>query len=138
VNVLTAGYQLIQFDLMECQEMPGLSDNKEVLSISARLCADANSYEPGLEELGRAHDVTLPNTLPDDLLNRYLSLHYQNTNANAQYLNDQIYSHENALAIFEQEVSHGQNQELIGDSRRVIPVVQENLHMLRQAQQSEK
>ncbi len=118
--------------------MPGLSDNKEVLSIAARLCADANSYEPGLEELGRAHDVTLPNTLPDDLLNRYLSLHYQNTNADAQYLNDQIYSHENALAIFEQEVSHGQNQELIGDSRRVIPVVQENLHMLRQAQQSEK
>lgn len=136
VNALTAGYQLIHFDLLECNEVQTLSDDKTVLAVAAKLCAEANGYAPGLENLASAHDVTLPNSLPEAYLERYLSLHYMGSSADIQYLKDQIHSHKKALAEFQEEVSKGQNNELIGDSRAVIPVVQDNLALLRQTLKS--
>lgn len=136
-KALTAAYQLIHFDLLECHEVQNNSDDKAVLAVAAKLCADATGYEPGLQNLARAHEVPLPNSLPDDLFARYTALHYAtNPNADIQYLNDQIDSHENALAVFEEEVSRGENPELIGDSQAVIPVVQRNLSLLQRTLQS--
>lgn len=137
VNVLTAGYQLIQFDLVECKAVQGFSNNKAVLALAGQICAEAKSYEPELERLAQAHDVMLPNTLTDDLFARDLGLYYgMNSDTDVQYLTDQIKSHKDALAVFQEEVSHGQNSDLIAVSRTVIPVVQGNLTQLRQVLQS--
>ena len=132
LDALTVGYQLIQFDLMECDVMSGKEPAPSVAAVADKICKDANDYEPELEQLAQAHKVTLPNTLPDDLEGRYVALHYAPTEE--RYLDDQISSHSAALPMFEKEASAGTNPELVGVARQIIPVVQANLAALRNTQ----
>jgi predicted outer membrane protein len=131
LSALTAGYQLIQFDLLECRAVSGAQLSGNVAAVAAKLCADATRYEPTLTQLAAAHEVTLPDALPDDLNARYVAFHYGPTGQ--AFLRDQISSHEDALAVFQLEAASGTNPELKGVAGRIMPVVQGNLDALRAA-----
>jgi putative membrane protein len=134
LSTLTAGYQLIQFDLLECSVVAASQITPQVAALSQKICADATSYQPELQQLAAAHDVTLPNALPDDLNARYISFHYFPTpSVTVQYLRDQIDSHEDALSVFQIESANGTNPEIKAVATRTIPLIQGNLAALRQA-----
>src|SRR5579862_8657867 len=79
-DTLNAAYQVIQFDLKECQALtpkPGVTSNgtgmvsPDILKVSARICNDARGYKPTLEELAKANDFELPADLPYAMNARY-------------------------------------------------------------------
>jgi len=134
LSTLTAGYQLIEFDLAECSMLAASSTTPQVAALSQKICADAKSYQPQLEQLAAMHNVTLPNTMPDDLKARYVSFHYSPApNVTVNYLRDQIDSHEDALAVFQMEAMNGTDPAVKAMATRTLPVIQGNLDALRQA-----
>jgi putative membrane protein len=134
LSTLTAGYQLIEFDLAECTILAAAQTTPQVAALSQKICADATTYKPQLEQLAASHNVTLPNKLPDDLNARYVSFHYFPTpNVTVHYLRDQIDSHEDALSVFQMESMNGSDPEIKAVAARTIPVIEGNLIALRQA-----
>lgn len=135
INAITAGYQLIQFDLAECSIMAGASGTPQVMAISSKICADAASYKTNLEQLAAANNVTLPNDLRYDLKMQVVSLHYHpDPSMSSQYLRDEINSHETSLLIFEDEAQNGSTPQLKSYFAQAVPLVQGNLNALKAAQ----
>ena len=131
---ITAAYQLVMFDLQECALLPSHVSTPQVNAVSSKICADAAHYKPLLEQLAAKHNVKLPNALSYSLRAQYGSLFYKPwPNFDVNYLQDQISSHQQALAIFGQEEQETTNPELKAFAQANIPVVQNNLQMLRQA-----
>ena len=128
---LTVGYQLVQFDLLECGSLQGVMQTPAVSAVTQKLCADAARYQPVLAQLAQAHDVTLPNDMPANMKARYVAFHYA-PNA-TQFLRDQVSSHEDALAVFQGEASSGSTPDIRTVAAGALPVVQGNLDALRQA-----
>jgi putative membrane protein len=134
LSTLTAGYQLIQFDLAECSILAASPTTPQVAALSQKICVDATSYQPQLQQLAATHNVTLPNTLPEDLKARYVAFHYFPTpNVTVHYLRDQIDSHEDALSVFQVEAMNGTDPDVKAVATRTIPVIESNLAALRQA-----
>jgi len=134
LSTLTAGYQLIEFDLAECSILQASQPTPQVLAVSQKICADATSSQPELQQLAAAHNVTLPNTLPDDLKSRLVSFHYFPTpNISVHYLRDQINSHEDALSVFQAESMNGTDPDVKAMAMRITPLIQSNLDALRRA-----
>lgn len=131
---LTATYQLIAFDLRECTLVQRQDPGPAVRDVAAQICADAQHYRPILEELAARHDVALPNTLSYDLEAQYVGLSYRPMpNFAVNYLNDQIASHEQALAVFRDTARTSTDADIRALYRSAIPVVWKNLARLRQA-----
>jgi putative membrane protein len=134
LNSVTAAYQLVQFDLAECDVLKNGGATPQTLTISAKICADAAHYQGALQQLAASSSITLPNDLTYDLKSRVVVLSYHaSPNINAQYLHDAIESHEDALAIFENEAATGTDPQIVSFDKGAIPVVQSNLDALRAA-----
>jgi putative membrane protein len=134
LNSVTAAYQLVQFDLAECDVLKNGGATPQTLAISAKICADATHYQVALQQLAVARHITLPNDLSYDLKSRVVVLSYHaSPNINAQYLHDAIESHEDALAIFENEAATGTDPQIVSFDKGAVPVVQSNLESLRAA-----
>ena len=134
LEALTASYQLIAFDMQECTLVQRQDPGAGVQEVAARICADARRYRPILQELAARHDVTLPNALNYNLEAQYVGLSYHPMpNFAVNYLNDQIASHEQALAVFRNTASTTTNADIKALYQGAIPVVQKNLVSLRQA-----
>ncbi len=141
-DALVAGYQVIQFDLKECVAITGKTGvsasgsglvSPDVLKVAAKICDDARANQPKLEALAKANDFELPDTLPYTLTARYAALIRNNdARLGAHYLQDQISSHEDALAIFQDEAANGNNADIKAAAAEIIPTVQENLTLLQQ------
>ena len=131
---LTASYQLIAFDLRECTLVQRQDPGPAVRDVAAQICADAQHYRPVLEELAARHDVALPNALSYDLEAQYVGLSYRPMpNFAVNYLNDQIASHEQALALFREAVRTSTDADIKALYQGAIPVVRKNLASLRHA-----
>lgn len=138
-DALTAGYQLIQFDLLECQAIaPKQTANgqglvsSDILKLSAKLCGAAGEYKPKLEKIAKENDFKLPRKLPFYLTARYTALiRNQGNDLGSRYLQDQISSHEDALAVFQLEADTGKNAQVKAAAAEVIPTVQANLALLK-------
>ncbi len=134
LSSVTAAYQLVQFDLAECDVLKNGGATPQTLAISAKICADATHYQSALQKLAASSSLTLPNDLSYDLKSRVVVLSYHaNPNINAQYLHDAIESHEDALAIFENEAATGTDPQIVSFDKGAIPIVQSNLDALRSA-----
>jgi len=134
LSSVTAAYQLVQFDLAECDVLKNGGGTPQTLAISAKICADAAHYQVALQQLAASRNVTLPNDLSYDLKSRVVVLNYHaSPNINAQYLHDAIESHEDALAIFENEAATGTDPQIVSFDKGAIPIVQSNLDALRSA-----
>jgi putative membrane protein len=141
-DALVAGYQVIQFDLKECQVLTGkagVSANgsglvtPDILKVSAKICSDAQANLPKLKALAKANDFDLPDSLPYTLTARYAALiRNKDAKLGINYLQDQISSHEDALAIFQDEAANGNNADIKAAAAEIIPTVQENLTLLQQ------
>lgn len=139
-DALVAAYQIIQFDLQECRAIQGNSSmtngngivSPEILQVSGKICEDANSYEPMLKKLAADKNFDLPTSLPYSLTARYAALvRNKGPGLGIRYLNDQISSHQDALAVFQDEAANGTDPEIKAAAIKVIPTVQSNLDLLK-------
>jgi hypothetical protein len=138
-DALVAGYQIIQFDLQECRAVQGPTSmngsgevSVDILKVSSKICSDAASYEPILEKVAKAKGFALPTSLPYTLTARYAALiRNQGPGLGVHYLNDQISSHQDALAVFQDEAANGKDPDIKAAAAKVIPTVQSNLDLLK-------
>jgi putative membrane protein len=138
-DALVAGYQIIQFDLQECRAIQGGASMNgsgvvavDILKVSGKICSDAATYKPMLEKLAAAKGFELPRSLPYTLTARYAGLiRNQGPGLGVRYLNDQISSHEDALAIFQDEAANGKDPDVKAAAAKVIPTVESNLALLK-------
>jgi putative membrane protein len=140
-DALVAGYQIIQFNLKECTALSpraGISNNgafivsPAIRKIAAQMCSESREYSPKLEALAKSKDFELPKSLPYYLNARWAALvRNQNGNLGQQYLEDQISSHEDALAVFQEEAATGQDPHVKAAATEIIPTVQANLDQLK-------
>jgi predicted outer membrane protein len=134
LDSITAAYQLVMFDLQECALLPAHVSAPQVASVAAKICGDAAHFKPLLEQIAAAHDVTLPNALSYGLTAQYASLFYRPwPSFDVNYLQDQISSHEQALAVFRQETQQATDPGIKSFAEENVHVVQDNLERLRQA-----
>jgi putative membrane protein len=140
-DALTAGYQLIQFDLHECNAITGQVSmangsgtvSVDILKLSGKICNDATRYKPKLEQLAKEKGFALSPDLPYYLTARWAALvRNPGPGLGVRYLNDQISSHEDALAVFQDEAANGHDPDIKAFAAEVIPVVQNNLDLLRE------
>jgi predicted outer membrane protein len=131
---LTSAYQLLSFDMAECTVVQKQDPGPVVRAVATQICADAQHYRPLLDEIAARHDVTLPNTLRYDLEAQYVTLSYRpSPNLAVNYLNDQIGSHEQALAVFRYAADTSADPDIKALYQNAVPVVERNLVSLRQA-----
>jgi putative membrane protein len=140
-DALIAGYQLIQFNLKECLAIApkaGPAGNGSfILSpgirrVASDMCAESREYQPKLEALAKSKGFELPDGLPTYLNARYAALiRNQNGDLGQQYLEDQISSHEDAVAIFQEEVATGNDPDVKAAANEVLPIMQANLAKLK-------
>jgi putative membrane protein len=139
-DALIAGYQIIQFDLQECRVIQGGASmangngtvSVDILKVSGKICSDAASYLPMLQKLAKDKGFDLPRALPYTLTARYAALvRNQGPGLGARYLSDQISSHEDALAVFQDEAANGKDPDVKAAATKVIPTVQSNLDLLK-------
>jgi putative membrane protein len=140
-DALVAGYQVIEFNLKECDAIAprsgGVGNGSRVVSpeirtLAGKLCDESRMYTPKLEALAKEKDFELPDGLPYYLTARYAALvRNQNGDLGQQYLEDQISSHEDALAIFQQEAATGTDPDVKAAAAEVIPTVAANLAALK-------
>ena len=138
-EALITAYQIIQFDLQECRAIQGgVSMNGsgvvpvDILKVSGKICSDASTYKPMLEKLAASKGFELPKQLPYMLTARYAGLiRNQGPGLGVRYLNDQISSHEDALAVFQDEAANGKDPDVKAAAAKVIPTVQGNLDLLK-------
>lgn len=137
-DALVAGYQIIQFDLQECRAIQGgVSMNgsgvvpADISAVANKICTDALTYKPILEKAAKLKGFELPTGLPYTLTARYAGLiRNQGPGLGVRYLNDQISSHEDALAVFQDEAANGKDPDIKAAAAHVIPTVQSNLALL--------
>jgi putative membrane protein len=139
-DALVAAYQLVQFDLQECRAIQGPASmangngvvSPDILDVSSKICGDANSYQPMLKKLAADKDFDLPTELPYSLTARYAALERnKGPGLGIRYLNDQISSHEDALAVFQDEAANGTDPDVKAAAIKVLPTVQSNLDLLK-------
>ncbi len=134
LDALTAAYQLINFDLQECELLPAHTSAPQVTAVATKICSDAARFQPLVEQLAAAHNVTLPNSLSYNLRAQYGALNYRPwPSFDVNYLQDQIASHEQALALFGEEGQETHDPNIKAFVKESIPVVQDNLQRLRLA-----
>jgi putative membrane protein len=141
-DALVAGYQVIDFNLKECLAIapkagaPGNGSrivSPEIRTLADKLCDESREYAPKLEALAKSKDFDLPDGLPYYLTARYAALvRNQNGDLGQQYLEDQISSHEDALAIFQEEAATGTDPDVKAAAAEVIPTVSANLAALKE------
>lgn len=140
-DTLVAGYQLIHFNFKECKAIsakPGNVGNgsfivsPDIRQIAAKMCSELAEYLPKLEALAQSKNFTLPDGLPTYLTARYAALiRNQNGNLGQQYLQDQISSHEDAVAVFQLEVATGMDPDVKAGANEVLPTMEANLATLK-------
>jgi putative membrane protein len=142
-DALVAGYQVIHFDTEECSAIAHSSStmsasgnsviSPDILKVSVKICADARAFSPELERVAKEKGFDLPPYLPYTLTARYAALvRNDGSNTGVKYLNDQISSHEDALAIFQNEAANGTDPDIKAAAAKVIPIVQSNLELLKE------
>jgi putative membrane protein len=155
LRFLTSAYQLIDFDLQECQVVNEGIFEASTVQVANQICADAAHYKPILEQKAAAYGVTLPNSLSFDYDAEYQELDNDDSSVsvfykgvwpssvpssvadrNSVYIMNQIGSHVSALAVFQDEKLHGSLPDLRELAAEVIPVAAANLERLRKVMRS--
>ena len=131
---MTAAYQLINFDLQECSVLQSRPPGPQVATVSAKICADAAHLQPLVEHLAANRGITLSNDPSYKLAAQYAAFFDRPwPSIDVNYLQDQIGSHAQALAVFQQAAQQTTDLDLKFLAEGEIPVVQHNLRRLRQA-----
>lgn len=134
LDFITSAYQLIHFDLDACTFVQKSALEPQVMPVVNKICADAAEYAPKIRTQAAQAGVKLPSTLPTTLKAKLVSLNYHpQPNLSVAFLRAEINSHESALAVFQDEARNGVNPTFKSTAMQTLPLVQQNLTMLRQA-----
>ncbi len=122
---------------MEGQLAQKESRNPEVLAAANKLRGDADYFAAQINQAAARAGIRPPGVLPSDLRVRLAHMRLQpGVDFDKNYVNDQLYSHENNLAGMEDEAANGTVPELRALAQQTVPVVKENLARLRPLQHS--
>jgi len=131
---MTAAYQLINFDLQECSVLQSRPPGSQVAAVSAKICADAAHLQPLVEHVAAKRGITLSNNPSYVLDAQYVVFSDQPwPSINVNYLQDQIGSHVQALAVFQMAAQQTTDLDLKFLAEGAIPAMQDDLGRLRQA-----
>ena len=134
LQFITTTYQLVHFDLDACAVVQKAALTPEVRPVAAKICADARHYQPIVRQQAAAAGATLPDTLPAQYKAKLVALNYHpQPNVSVAFVRDEIESHENALAVYQDEMQNGVSPAYKQIASETLPVVQGNLRMLRTA-----
>lgn len=134
LNFITTVYQLVHFDLDACGYVQKNTLEPGVKPVVDKICSDAEKYAPRIRAQAKAAGVKLPNTLTLGRKAQIVSLTYHpEPNLSVEFLRDEIGSHESALAVYKQELREGQNPEFRKVAQETMPLIEQNLQMLRNA-----
>jgi len=107
-----------------------------VRAFGSMMVMDHTNAQLSLDSLGTSLHVTLP-TMPDSL-HQAMALHLQTLSGNVfdtTYINSQVRDHTTTIAIFQTELSSGNNQQVINYAQRNLPVIQMHLQEAQRIQQ---
>ena len=131
---MTAAYQLINFDLQECSVFRSRPPGPQVAAVSAKICADATHLQLLVAQVAAKHGITLPNDPSYVLEAQYVVFAYRPwPSIDVNYLQDQIGSHVQALAVFQMAAQQTTDLDLKFLAEGAIPAMQDDLGRLRQA-----
>ncbi len=134
LQFITTTYQLVHFDLDACAVVQKATLTPEVRPVADKICADAQHYAPIIRQQAASAGATLPNTLPAEYKAKLVALNYHpQPNSSVAFVRDEIQSHENALAVYQDEMQNGVSPAYKQIAMQTLPVVQGNLQMLRAA-----
>jgi hypothetical protein len=134
VDYYTSAYQLIHFDLLECQYFNQNSLKPIVLPIADKICSDAQEYAPLLKADAAASGVTLPDTLPPALQAQLIAVTYApQTDLTTAFLQSEVMSHVSSLAVFQVEARAGTDPTAKRRAAETTPLVASNLSELKTA-----
>jgi len=131
---MTAANQLINFDLQECSVLRSRPPGPQVAAVSAKICADATHLQLLVAQVAAKHGITLPNDPSYVLEAQYVVFAYRPwPSIDVNYLQDQIGSHVQALAVFQMAAQQTTDLDLKFLAEGAIPAMQDDLGRLRQA-----
>ena len=131
---MTAAYQLINFDLQECSVLRSRPPGPQVAAVSAKICADATHLQLLVAQVAAKHGISLPNDPSYVLEAQYVVFAYRPwPSIDVNYLQDQIGSHVQALAVFQMAAQQTTDLDLKFLAEGAIPAMQDDLGRLRQA-----
>jgi putative membrane protein len=134
LQFITTTYQLVHFDLDACDVVQKAALTSQAQPVATKICADARHYAPIIKQQAASAGATLPDTLPAQYKARLVALNYHpQPNISVAFMRDEIESHENALAVYQDEMQNGRNAGYRRIAAQTLPVVQGNLRMLRGA-----
>jgi len=131
---MTAANQLINFDLQECSVLRSRPPGPQVAAVSAKICADATHLQLLVAQVAAKHGISLPNDPSYVLEAQYVVFAYRPwPSIDVNYLQDQIGSHVQALAVFQMAAQQTTDLDLKFLAEGAIPAMQDDLGRLRQA-----
>lgn len=132
-DFVTYAYQVGTFDQESAKLAASNGASAPVLAYAQDLVAKANALTPGLQKAIDDNGITPPNRLSTALSARLSHLATLNGSAfDAQYLRDQIYSHEGSLPVFQREAAESKDADMKALAERTVPVVSTDLDRARQ------
>jgi putative membrane protein len=135
LDFVTYATAIIRFDKEEGQLAQKEAKDPAVLATANKMTSDANYFGAKINPAAARAGIKPPDVLPSDLRVRLGHMRLQQgIDFDKNYVNDQIYSHENNLAGLEDEAANGTVPELKVLAQQAIPVVTENLARLRPLQ----
>jgi putative membrane protein len=135
LDFVTYATAIIRFDKEEGQLAQKESKNPAVLAAANKISSDADYFAAQIKPAAARAGIKPPDVLPSDLRVRLGHMRLQQgIDFDKNYVNDQIYSHENNLAGLEDEAANGTVPELKALAQQAVPVVQANLARLRPLQ----
>jgi putative membrane protein len=109
------------------------SSTTSVHNFANRMISDHSSEQQTAQSLASALGITLPTTpLPAEAAKL---ASYQNLTGNAfdlAYAKDQVGAQQTAIAMFQQEVSSGSNDQVIAFAKNSLPILQTHLQLAEQ------
>lgn len=135
LDFVTYATALIRFDEEEGKLARKEAQDPAMLEAVNKITSDANQFAARIHAAAARAGIKPPGVLPSDLRVRLAHMRLQQSvDFDRNYLDDQIYSHENALAGLEDEAAHGAVPELRALAQQAVPLVKANLVQLRSLQ----
>ncbi len=137
LDFVTYATAIIRFDREEGKLAQTESKNPAVLAAMAEMTRDADFAGARINAAAARAGIRPPGVLPSDLRVRLAHMRpQQGVDFDRNYVNDQLYSHENNLAALEDEAANGTVPELKALAQAAVPAVRANIARLRPLQRT--
>jgi predicted outer membrane protein len=135
LEFVTNAFNIIEFDLQECTLAQTQAESPEVRAIAAQLLQDALNFKARAAPVAASAGISPPTALRPDLRVRIAHLRLnQGLDFDKTFIEDQIFSHQDALNMQEMVANTPGNPQIAVLSREGTSIVRANLAKLRALQ----